>query len=84
MKHLTQQDVMVLLKLVNQADETFAAVEDTAQVIRRHDREYKALPPEVLEEADKSTVAVRDARRKLSVIRNRLIAELQETGLTSR
>lgn len=83
MKHLTQQDLMVLLKLVNQADETFAAVEDTAQVIRRQDREYKSLPAEPLAVADGATVAVRDGRRKLTVIRNRLLAEYQQAGLTT-
>lgn len=77
MKHLTAQDLYLLVKLVNTADDQVAAAADMTAMVRRQDLDYKGLPPETLEQQAKITVPIDDLRRKLKLIRQRLIAELQ-------
>jgi hypothetical protein len=80
MKYLLRPDLYLLIKLVNQSDEQLRSALDMAQMAARQDREHKGLPALAQADQDQADAQLKETIRRMTVIRNRLIQELQASS----
>lgn len=79
MKHLTKVDLYMLVKLVNEHRSLLEHAADLTEMAHRQDREHKSLPPLTIDEQAALTEPMREALRRMFVLRVRLLRESAES-----